>query len=154
MGDWFYTKEPELGSESEPMGPITPTSGSPGDDTGPDGGSMYMSYGGGYGDTGGGDGTGFFGGSGSIFGGSMRCCIQNMLIAGIVIFMLYTYVYLPMQHQEMQERQEKRGNQSRKMNSSQKSSFQSSPDVTVDGVKKFLSEQYDNLGNYISSLRK
>jgi len=130
-------------SDDDKNGPVNDEDGPPED--GAYGGSMYMSYGGGYGDTSGGDDTGFFGGSGSIFGGGMKCCIQNMLIAGIVIFMLYTYVYVPMQQKEMQ---------SCKMNSSQRSSFQSAPDVTVDGVKKFAKDNFDKLSNYISNLGK
>lgn len=99
-------------------------------------GSMYMSYGGGYGDTSGGDGTGFFGGSGSIFGGGMKCCIQNMLIAGIVIFMLYTFVYVPMKQQEKQS-----------CHTSQRSSFQATPATVaqppVSGPKS--DSHYDKL---------
>ena len=61
------------------------------------GGSPYMSYGGDD-SMGGSDDTsgGFFGGN-DIFGGD-PCFAQNVLIGLIVLYLLYTFVYLPSQN--------------------------------------------------------
>ena len=58
-------------------------------------GSPYMSYGGDD-SMGGNDASGGIFGGNSVFGGD-PCFAQNVLIGLIVLYMLYTFVYLPSQ---------------------------------------------------------